>query len=123
MSESEALLTRLFEAYNRRDFAAFSACLHADVNWPDQAHGGRLVGYAALRDYWNANDRSIQVEMTPIAFTIEGDGRIRVDINQVVRGVTGGLWSDILVRQYFTLCGDRVSRMDLEPLAEPGGTT
>jgi len=120
MTEAEALLTRLFEAYNRRDFPAFAAGLREDVNWPDQTRGGRLVGHEALRAYWAANDQSIRVEVTPIAFTIEEDGRVRVDLNQVVRSVTGSLWSDLEVRQYYTLRDGQVSRMDIGHPDEPG---
>jgi hypothetical protein len=119
MIEAEALLTRLFEAFNRRDFPAFAAGLCDDVDWPDETRGGRLVGHAALRDYWDANSHSIDVEVTPIVFAIEDDGRVRVDVNQVVRGVTGSLWSDIQVRQYYTLRDGQVSRMDIEHLDQP----
>ncbi len=120
MTEAEALLTRLFEAYNRRDFPAFAAGLREDVNWPDQTRGGRLVGHAALRAYWAANDQSIRVEVAPIAFTVEDDGRVRVDLNQVVRSMTGSLWSDLEVRQYYTLHDGKVSRMDIGHPDEPG---
>lgn len=120
MTEAEALLTQLIEAYNRHDFETFAAGLREDVNWPDQTRGGRLEGHAALRDYWNANSQSIRVEVTPIAFAALDDGRIRVDLNQVVRGVTGSLWSDIQVRQYYTLRDGQVSRMDIESLDESG---
>ncbi|WP_419251645.1 nuclear transport factor 2 family protein [Caulobacter sp. ErkDOM-YI] len=119
MIEAEALLTRLFEAYNRRDFSAFAADLCDDIDWPDQTRGGRLVGHAALRDYWDANSHSIHVEVAPIAFAMQDDGRVRVDINQVVRGVTGSLWSDIQVRQYYTLRDGQVSRMDVEHFNQP----
>lgn len=119
MTEAEALLTHLFEAYNRRDFPAFAAGLRDDVDWPDQTRGGRLIGHAAIRDYWDANAQAIQVEVNPIAFALEKDGRVRVEVNQVVRGLTGSLWSDIQVRQYYTLHDGLVSRMDVERLEEP----
>jgi len=119
MIEAEALLTRLFEAFNRHDFPAVAAGLCDDVDWPDQTRGGRLVGHAAVRDYWDTNSQFIHVEVTPIAFAIEDDGRVRVDINQVVRGATGSLWSDIQVRQYYTLRDGQVSRMDIEHLDQP----
>ncbi len=122
MSQAEALLTRLFEAYNRGDFATFSAGLHEDVDWPDQTRGGRLVGHAALRDYWDTNRQFIQIEVNPLAFVLEDDGRVRVEVNQVVRGLTGAAWSDIQVRQYYTLREGQVSRMDVVRLEEPSPT-
>ena len=74
MTDAEALLTKLFAAYNRRDFATFSAGLHDGVDWPDQLRGGRLKGRAALEAYWGVIDQAIQVEVTPIAFALEQDG-------------------------------------------------
>lgn len=120
MTEAVALLIQLFEAYNRGDFPAFAAGLRDDVDWPDQIHGGRLIGPAAIKDYWDANAQLIKVEINPIAFALEADGRVRVEVNQVVRGLTGSLWSDIQVRQYYTLHDGQVSRMDVERLNEPG---
>lgn len=113
MTDAEALLTKLFAAYNRRDFATFSAGLHDGVDWPDQLRGGRLKGRAALEAYWGVIDQAIQVEVTPIAFALEQDGRIRVELIQVVRGLTGSLWTDIQVRQYYTLRDGLVWRMDV----------
>ena len=121
MTDAEALITRLFDAYNRRDFPAFAASLNDDVDWPDQMYGERGVGVgvAALRAYWAAQDQAIQVELTPIDFWPEADGRVGVEVNQVVRGLRGSLWSDIRLRQYYTLRDGRVSRMDVVRLEEP----
>ena len=77
------------------------------------------MGVAALRAYWVAQDQAIQVELTPIDFGLEADGRVGVEVNQVVRGLRGSLWSDIRLRQYYTLRDGRVSRMDVVRLEEP----
>jgi ketosteroid isomerase-like protein len=114
MDDAQALLTKLYEAYNRRDFAAFSALLTSDVDWPDQIQGGRLVGHEALATYWAANDKVIKVDSAPVTFTALPDSRIAVDVNQIVRNLTGQVWSDSCVRQIFTLRDDKVARMDVE---------
>jgi ketosteroid isomerase-like protein len=114
MDDAQALLTRAYEAYNRRDFAAFSALLTSDVDWPDQIQGGRLIGHDALAAYWAANDKVIKVDSAPVTFTTLPDGRIAVDVNQIVRNLTGQVWSDSCVRQIFTLRDDKIARMDIE---------
>ena len=48
MPDAEALLNRLFDAYNRRDWSAALACVQAGIDWPDQIAEGRIVGQAAL---------------------------------------------------------------------------
>lgn len=119
MTDAEALLADLYEAYNRRDWPTFAAHISPDVDWPDQTGEGRLSGPAALRAYWDRNDQIIDVEVTPLAFVTLPDGRIRVDVNQVVRNTSGALWSDIQVRHFYTLRDGLVARMDVTASEEP----
>lgn len=114
MEDAHALLAKVYEAYNRRDFDAFSAMLAVDVDWPDQIEGGRLIGREALRAYWARNDRSIKVDSAPVSFADLPDGRIAVDVNQIVRNLGGQVWSDSCVRQIFTLRDGKIARMDVE---------
>ncbi|WP_029916463.1 nuclear transport factor 2 family protein [Caulobacter sp. UNC358MFTsu5.1] len=114
MDDAQALLTRLYEAYNRRDLAAFSALLATDVDWPDQIQGGRLIGLDALAAYWTRNDKMITVDAAPVSFETRPDGRVAVDVNQIVRNLAGHIWSDSCQRQVFTLRDDKVARMDIE---------
>jgi ketosteroid isomerase-like protein len=114
MEDAHALLTRVYEAYNRRDFAAFSALLALDVDWPNQIEGGRLVGHDAVAAYWAANDKVIKVDSAPVSFTTLPDSRIAVDLNQIVRNLAGQIWSDSCVRHIFTLRDGKISRMDIE---------
>ncbi len=119
MEDAQALLTRFFDAYNRGDWAAFSALVTADIDWPNQTGGGRLIGQDALKAYWTENSQSIRVELAPVTFTPLPDGRIQVDLNQTVHNAnTGQLWSDICVRQTYVLRDGLVARMDVEPLAD-----
>lgn len=113
MSPAERLLTLLFEAYNHRDFAVFSAGLHPQIDWPDQTRGGRLVGLEALEAYWARNDEIIRVEVTPIRFERLADDLVRVQVNQVVRNLAGGLWSDLEVLHDYSFRDGLVSRLDL----------
>ena len=116
MEDARALLTKVYEAYNRRDFDAFFVLLAPDVDWPDQIEGGRLIGREAVRAYWVRNDRSIKVDSAPVSFADLPDGRIAVDVNQIVRNLAGQVWSDSCVRQIFTLRDGLVTRMDVELL-------
>jgi len=114
MEDAHALLTKVYEAYNRRDFDAFSAFLTPDVDWPNQIQEGRLVGLDALAAYWAANDKVIRVDSAPVSFAELPDGRVAVDVNQIVRNLAGQIWSDSCVRHVFSLRDGKVSRMDVE---------
>jgi hypothetical protein len=114
--DPEALLAPLYEACNRRDIAALAPLLTADVDWPDQAEGGRLTGPLALAAYWARNDESIHVEMAPFAFGLAADGRPFADLVLSIHNLRGQLWQESLVRQLFTLREGLIARMDSEPL-------
>ncbi len=80
--EIEALVQRLYDANQRRDFEAFRALVAPDLEWPDATRGGLLTSPEAVRDYWAYNDASIRVEITPVEIHLDDDGRIVVDANQ-----------------------------------------
>ena len=107
------LIARLYDANQRRDLAAFSAVTHTDLEWPDLTRGGWLKGPAAVRDYWAYNDAALRVEVTPVEARLLPDGRIMVDVNQVVWNHAGQLWSDIRVRHCYTLRDGLIWRMDV----------
>lgn len=114
MDDAQALLTRFYDIYNRRDFAAFSTFLTPDVDWPDMVEGGRLIGREALGAYWARNDKSITIDIAVVSITALPDGRIAADINQVVRNLAGQVWSDTCERHIFTLRDGLVARLDIE---------
>jgi hypothetical protein len=115
--DPETLLTPVYEACNRRDITALTPLLTADVDWPDQAEGGRLIGPSALAAYWARNDQSIHVEMAPFAFGVSADGRPFADLILSIHNLRGQLWQESTVRQLFTLRDGLIARMDSEPLA------
>ncbi|MDG2528696.1 nuclear transport factor 2 family protein [Caulobacter endophyticus] len=113
MTPRIALLTRLYEAYNKGDFDAFAAELDPAVDWPDQIGGGRILGVEAMRAFWTRRDGMVRVEAAPMDFTVLKDGRIAVATNQTVHNLEGRLWSDSRVRHIYTFQDGRVSRMDI----------
>ena len=117
--EIEALVQRLYDANQRRDFEAFRALVAPDLEWPDLTRGGVLTGPEAVRDYWAYNDASIRVETTPVEIHLLDDGRVVVDANQVVWNRTGRLWSDMCVRHCYTLRNGLFWRMDMVSEGDP----
>lgn len=120
MDNAQALLSQVLDAYNRNDLEGMTALMTPDLDWPNQLEGGRVIGLPAFEAYWRRTRRLIHAELAACAFAVQPDGRIAVDINQTMHNVeTGRLWSDSLVRHYYTLRDGRVARMDTEPL-NPG---
>lgn len=94
MGEHEALLTRLYEAFNRKDIEAVVGSLHPEVSWPNLFAEGRLQGREAMRVMWREQFSTINPEATPIAFTTLPDGRVRVEITYVVRTMDGKVFTE-----------------------------
>ena len=117
MSEAELLLRSAYRAFNARDIEAAIELMDPEVDWPNAWEGGRVVGRAAVRDYWNRQFAAISGKVEPEGFTEEADGAITVDVHQVVHDAnTGELISDSRVGHRYRLEDGLIVRMDvLEP--------
>ena len=111
--EHEQFLRDVYVAFNARDIDAVIAALHPDVDWPNAWEGGRLHGHAAVRDYWTRQFEAIDGRVEPQAFATTDDGRIAVEVHQVVRSPTGELLADRTVTHVYALRDGLVERMDV----------
>jgi ketosteroid isomerase-like protein len=117
--DAEETLRSAYRAFNARDIEAALELMHPEVDWPNAWEGGRVVGHAAVRDYWNRQFAAISSKVEPDGFTEDPDGSITVDVHQVVHdGPTGELISDSRVRHRYRLEDGLVVRMDV--LEAPG---
>jgi hypothetical protein len=115
VSEAEEdLLRRLYDAFNARDVEAVAAALHADVDWPNAWEGGRVHGRDAVLGYWRRQFAAIDPQVAPRAFAERSDGRIAVEVHQVVRSLEGELLADGTVVHVYALRDGLVERMDVE---------
>jgi ketosteroid isomerase-like protein len=117
MPEAELVLRSAYRAFNARDVEAAIDLMHPEVDWPNAWEGGRVVGRAAVRDYWKRQFAAISSKVEPEGFTEEADESITVDVHQVVHDAsTGELISDSRVRHRYRVEDALVVRMDvLEP--------
>jgi hypothetical protein len=114
MPDPESLLRSAYRAFNARDIDAALELMHPEVDWPNAWEGGRLVGHAALRDYWSRQFAAISSIVEPLNFTKKSDGSITVDVHQVVHDAhTGELLSDSNVRHIYQLKNGMITRMDV----------
>jgi hypothetical protein len=111
----EALLRRAYDAFNARDVDAVVALMHPDVDWPNAFEGGRVRGHDEVRAYWARQFAQIDPRVTPRAFAERPDGRVAVDVHQVVRSPDGAVLSDGAVVHVYALRAGLVERMDVEP--------
>jgi ketosteroid isomerase-like protein len=112
-TEDERLLRAAYAAFNARDIEAAIALMHPEVEWPNAMEGTRLQGHAAVRDYWTRQFETIQSRVEPQSFSADADGRVIVEVHQVVHDSAGELIADQTVEHVYTIRDGLVTRMDV----------
>ena len=112
--DAEARLRSLYAAFNARDLEALLAAMTADVDWPNGWEGGRVRGHAAVADYWMRQWAAIDPRVDAVGIAVRPDGRVAVDVHQVVRDHEGQLMSDSRVVHVYELDDGLIARMDIE---------
>jgi hypothetical protein len=107
-------LRAAYAAFNARDIDAALAQMTDDVDWPNAWEGGRVVGHAAVRDYWTRQWAEIDPTVEPIEFTERPDGTVAVRVHAVVRSRDGKLVDDRHVEHVYAFRQDLIERMDVE---------
>lgn len=87
----------------------------ADVAWPRAFKGGFVEGPEAVRAYWTEQWSEISPHVEPLAFHPEKDGRILVEVHQVVRDLTGAVLADEHVGHCFSVTEDLIRKMEVCP--------
>ena len=114
MTSTRQLLERAYQGFNDRDVDAVLGTMHPRVNWPNVWEGGRVIGRAAVRDYWERQFAEISSDVEPQHFSDEPDGSVTVDVRQVVRDAhTHELVSDSTVRHRYRFEDGLIMRMDV----------
>jgi len=112
MGDTEALLTRLYEAFNRKDIEAVISVLHPDVSWPNLFGGSRLQGHEAMRRMWREQFSKIDPEATPIRFLRQPDGSLTVLVSYVVRTLDGKVFTEEIATNTYRFKEGKVIDME-----------
>ena len=107
------LLKAAYDAFNARNTDAVLALMCDDVSWPRAFKGGFVYGHQEVREYWSEQWKEIDGRVDPVSFEQEDDGRILVDVHQVVRDLDGNLLADDHTSHRFTLAGGLIQAMEV----------
>ena len=113
---AEEVLRRAYAAFNARDIDRALAVMHPDVDWPNGMEGGRELGHDAVRAYWTRQFGLIASHVDPVGFSDDDQGRVVVDVHQVVRDLDGALLSEQRVEHIYTLREGLIARMEIRGL-------
>jgi hypothetical protein len=112
-ADRRALIGDLYRAFNTRDIDFVLDHLAPGVDWPNGQTGGRVIGRAAVRDYWLRQWREIDSRVEPLEIHIEPDGSARVRVDQLVRSLAGKVLANRQVEHVYEFDGPFVSRMTI----------
>ena len=107
------LLRGVYRAFNRREIETVLSAMHSEVDWPNGMEGGRVLGRAAVRDYWTRQFGLLDPRVEPQNFTTEADGRIAVDVHQVVHDKSGKLVVDQMVQHVYEIRDGLIRSMEI----------
>ncbi len=114
MAGDEDTLRSAYEAFNSHDVESALELMHPEVDWPNAWEGGRVVGRAAVRDYWTRQFVQISSRVDPERFDRDPDGSVVVTVHQVVRDAdTGEVQSDSRVLHRWRFEDGLVVRMEV----------
>jgi ketosteroid isomerase-like protein len=107
------LLQQIYAAFNTRDIDAVLTTMHPDVVWPNGMEGGSVFGHAGIRDYWTRQWGLINPRVEPQRFTNTDDGRIAVEVHQVIRDLSGNLLKDTIVQHIYSFESSLITSMEI----------
>ncbi len=112
------MLQRMYAAFNRRDIESVLGSMHVNVDWPNGMEGGRVLGKSAVRDYWKRQFEVLDPNVEPKKFTREADGRIAIDVHQVVHDRSGKLVVDQMVQHVYEFRDGLIQSMEIRDVAQ-----
>ena len=103
----------LYAAFNDRNSDFVVKQMTPGVEWPQAFKGGFVQGQDAVRTYWENQWREIDPRVDPVSIELLEDGRVDVEVHQVVRDLDGKLMADSIVHHIYTFDGASISRMEV----------
>ena len=87
MRDTQALLTKAYVAFNRRDIDSALALMSENVSWPKASEGGRIVGKEEIRSYWTRQCKEFDPHVEPLEMIDREGGITEVRVHQLMKTV------------------------------------
>jgi hypothetical protein len=108
------LLIKTYAAFNARDIDAALSAMHQNVEWPNGMEGGYVRGHEGIREYWTRQWTMVDPHVEPVRMELDADGRVVVDVHQVVRDLSGKILLDRMVNHVYSMQDGLVITMAIE---------
>ena len=110
------IIGKAYAGFNKRDINAVFTVMHPNVSWPKAFEGGFVTGYDAVREYWTRQWSEIDPKVEPLSIIERNDGKVVVEVQQLVKDMEGNILFDGKVNHLYTINNDVIERMEVETL-------
>ena len=112
--DETGLLREAYREFNARRIDTVLERMQPDVVWPNSMEGGFVHGHEGVREYWTRQWTTLDPHVEPVEIHRQPDGRLAVEVHQVVHDRSGNLLLDTTVRHIYELRDGLIARMDIE---------
>ena len=110
----QELIEKIYTYFNERDIPKVLSFMSEDVLWPNGWEGGYVKGKEEIKNYWTRQWQEVDPKVDPVAFTRDGDGRVIIDVHQVVKDKSGNVLTDTIVKHIYVIEHDLIKSMEIE---------
>ena len=112
--DERELLRGAYRDFNARHIDGVLARMHPSVDWPNGFEGGRVQGHDEVRDYWTRQWAVVNPHVDPLSIEPDEDGRMVVEVHQVVKDLNGNVLIDTIVHHAYNIRDGLIERMEIE---------
>ncbi len=120
MDSQRELLIGAYQTFNARDIDRTLAAMHPDVEWPNGMEGGTVLGHEGVRQIWTRQWSMLDPHVDPVGFRVSPDGRVIVEVHQVVRDLAGNVLQDRFVEHVYLIEKNLIRSMEIREPGESG---
>ena len=108
------IINHAYLAFNERDIDAVVSLMHPDVCWPNGWEGGYVNGTDEVRAYWTRQWKEINPEVKPVSLEERKDGKIEVEVHQVVKDMQGKELFNGNIKHVYSFEDGLIKSMEIE---------
>ena len=109
----ENMIQKAYNAFNARDIDAVLSLMEKDVHWPNGWKGGYVEGHDEVREYWTRQWKEVAPTVTPLSMQKTNDGKIDVEVRQLVKDLQGKIVFDGIVHHVYTFQHGKIKSMEI----------
>ena len=110
----ESLIDQAYKAFNERDVDSVTSLMSANVRWPNGWEGGYVSGTEEVREYWTRQWKEINPKVTPLLVTEREDGKVEVEVHQIVKDLQGKELFNDNVKHIYSFSEGLIESMEIE---------